>query len=399
MRARALVATGLTLALGTVGLSASAATAAASPQVIVQISSLYQKSHPASILSNSDAGEAQLDPVSSLSRGIIIYLPGGDGGGTIRIEPESGEQLAVGRFSGLSSTSPNTNQVELSVLVGNTFQTVSGGVVDILDLAADSSGRLKRFDVVFRTVTDVPSFSIFGEIRMGQPGDDATILSARQIQWPTVPLGSVPIFSNQRLHNTTGKGVVIGSIPAMAGTQGDFVVVNDRCSGKKLMPGLTCSFSIGFSPKAPGPRVATLTIPVGTVTETVSLSGQAPLGTNSIVISGDDYIDGGTSHTLADGPYTILGAGEPGNYGFRAIEPYGVSYSTVTALFDTPNREPLAVGKHDAIDWSTVLRPSPGTHSTAFRSAAFPAGVGATRAPSMCANSRRDPTETRSWPT
>jgi hypothetical protein len=188
----------------------------------------------------------------------------------------------------------------------------------------------------------------------------------------------VPILSKQRLHNTTGKGVVIGSIPAMAGTQEDFVVVNDRCSGKKLMPGLTCSFSIGFSPKAPGPRVATLSIPVGSVTETVALSGQAPLGTNSIVISGDDYVDGGTSHTLADGPYTILGAGEPGNYSFRAIEPYSVSYDTVSALFATPDRQPLAVGKHDAVSWSTVMNPHSGATKYGIMVSGFSRACGST---------------------
>ena len=93
-----------------------------------------------------------------------------------------------------------------------------------------------------------------------------------------------------------------------------------------------------------GPRPATLTVPTGSTSQTVSLDGTALLGTSSLTTSGADWIDAEktgvtTTHTsTAVSAETVLTLPAGGRYGFQAGDETAVIASGSTA--------PLAVGSH-----------------------------------------------------
>ncbi|RFA22759.1 hypothetical protein B7R25_03930 [Subtercola boreus] len=357
----------LVLAMGAAPSAQAAVPAlAAVTAPIVNLTSLYSSGDPsAAVVGSADSGAATLRATSSLKNGVAVSVPGATAAtsSVIEVVPPSGQLLAPGRYPALSSTAADDAKPRLTVTVGNTSYPVVAGEVDVLDIAANADGTIKRFDIVFRTGDRAPTTVLFGELRLGQPDDTTPVLATRHVEWPQTPVRSTPIVVTERMHNTSSSAVTIGAVAVTAGARADYTISGDQCSNRPLASGASCSLKIGFSPTASGPRVATLSLPVGSSTQTVSLAGTSPLGTNSLVISGRDYVDGGTTHTLGGSAFTVTGMANlstVGGFSFTPLAPNGADPGTAMARFSTAGggSAALPVGTYPAASFQASTHPS-----------------------------------------
>jgi hypothetical protein len=275
----------------------------------------------------SDNGEVTLASYSSLTSGIAL-TPADGGQIGMYISPRPGQSLHDGLYTGVNTTTSNS-----APLVGISIGSLGLGYVgsiDILDIAAGPSGQLERFDVVFDNSYSLAPGAAWGEAEMGEPQQTAVNVGARHLELPPTPVGGAPVESTEWLHNTSTSPVEIGSAAITAGAESDYSISADGCSGKPLAAGATCTLRVGFSPTTGGPRDAVLSLPIGSATENVSLSGAAPLGTTSLTTSGNDLVDSGIpdagpgsgqTHTFANGPYQLIQQPQDG-IEFAAYVPY-----------------------------------------------------------------------------
>lgn len=93
------------------------------------------------------------------------------------------------------------------------------------------------------TLTVTPTYKDFGTIKIGKR--------------------ATAIF---RVKNTAEKGIAdltIGTASIVGTDAGQFTLAagKDRCSGKTIKPGNTCTFKVSFKPTLVNTRVATITLP------------------------------------------------------------------------------------------------------------------------------------------
>ena len=297
-------------------------------------------------------GSSSSISLATLTRGVIMTGPESRGGAGDRvrfsIEPPQGKQLAIGRYTVDSRVQDSTRaRVELSVgSLGEGFV----GDVEVLDLAADATGKITRFDIVFRNGTESPAYAYFGQLRYGQAGDTGAVLSATTIQYPGTPIGSVPTSTTETIFNTTTAPLKIGTTAVTTGATTDFKISDDKCSNTTLAAGAKCTFKVAFVPTKAGPRTGIVTVKAGTTTKTISLAGSAPLGKTGIMYQGNDYVSGGTTHSFPDGSFTtVLGSRGPGDYSFVPMRPYGLDTGADTTRVDVVRYAggPLEVGTFD----------------------------------------------------
>jgi hypothetical protein len=251
--------------------------------------------------------------------------------------PDSGA-LKVGTYNldDESTTVAAANNPDAQIFYGDQ-QLDFQGQLDVLDLAWNSVGTFTRFDVVLGG---------YGEIRFGEPGDIPVSLGQRHIEYSRIPVGFAPVFAPETLHNTSNSAVSLGD-PSISGSAGKDYSLSSSTCGSSLAAGASCAFEIGFSPKAAGPRVASLDIPVAGALQKVSLSGSAPLGTTSITTSGNDSIDNGGSISYVDGPKAVIYVNQQHDgWEFRANTPYNADLDAMTADFEKFGGGSLAKGEH-----------------------------------------------------
>ncbi|MEV8214966.1 fibronectin type III domain-containing protein [Leifsonia sp. NPDC077715] len=273
----------------TLGAGVAEAQAAASASVITDFDTTFLPGAPSGVHLFDDGGAAVLAAGSSATTSIRIDVPNpraGESPYSVEIDaPADGTALHAGHYTGIRSyeTHADLPIVELPYS-GYAF----AGDLDILDIADDATGRLTRFDIVVRDFNDPSPQITFGEFRMGEPEPTPLLLGTRNIEWPTTAVGSVPIVATEWLHNTSAAPVAVGALNIGGAAAADYRLSADTCSNRSLAVGAICSVGVGFSPKAGGPRNATLSIPTGSGTETASLAGTAPLGTNTMTTSSDN---------------------------------------------------------------------------------------------------------------
>lgn len=342
--------TALAVLAGTITPLASASTpaSAATGTAVLSVSSTNDPSYPAG-RQHAAVGRSVTIGVATLSRGITVIGPesrsGAGDGIRVTVEPPQGKALAVGRY-GVDSRSQDPTLARAELTVGSVSQSFVGDV-EVLDLAADASGALTRFDLVFRNGTATPSYAFYGQLRFGQPGDTGAVPSATTIQYPDTPIGSVPITTTETIVNTGSTPVAVGAATV---TSGDFPITADRCSRTTLAAGAKCTFTIGFTPTKAGPRMGVVSIPTGGVTRRISVAGSAPLGTTGITYRGDDYVSGGTTHAFPDGSFaTVVGRSSSDGYAFVPTRPYGLDSGADTTRVEVVRYGggPLQVGTFD----------------------------------------------------
>jgi hypothetical protein len=333
---------------------------AATGTSVLSVSSLHDPDYPIG-RQRVGVGESAVIETASLTRGVTMHHPASTPGGsdymTISVTPEEGKQLALGRYTyDYHAMDPFAAQVRISI---GSIQQAFVGEFEVLDLAADASGKLRRFDIVFRNGTDSSERGLFGQLRFGQPSDTGAVLSATTIRYPNTPIGFVPILATETITNTTGAAVTIGAASVTSGAS-DFRISNDRCSRTTLAPKARCTMQIGFVPSKAGPRAGIASVKVGSGTRQISLTGTVPVGRSGFSYGGNDYISGGTTHSYPDGRF-LNGLGWQASLGwmFSPGTVYGLEGAGDSDIsIQRYDGGPIQVGTFDT---SEAARPVPGS--------------------------------------
>jgi hypothetical protein len=316
---------------------------------------------------------------ATLTAGIEMYgpesKPGASDGVSISITPPDGKPLAIGRYLvDYYSTDWSLPRVMFSA---GGYTHAFRGDIEVLDLAADSTGKIRRFDIVFRYGTEDSTGGFFGQIRLGQPSDTGAVLSSTIMRFPMTPLGSVPILATETITNTTGAPVTIGAASVTSGAT-DFRIANDKCSRTTLAPQARCAMQISFVPTKAGPRTGTASVKIGSATRQISLTGSVPLGKTAFSYGGDDYISGGTTHSFPDGKFTNVLRSQPSlGWIFAPGRPYGLEGAGDSDItIQRYDGGPIQVGTFDT-SWGA--RPEPGsTAKYGFSVSGYGRGCGQT---------------------
>jgi hypothetical protein len=155
-----------------------------------------------------------------------------------------------------------------------------------------------------------PGWVEFGELRLGYP-HTAYDVSPRVVAWPWTTIyprhaaQDVPV----RVRLTSAKAVTAYT-PSVSGPDAaEFPIRKQNCTASLTVSG--CSVWVGFTPKAPGPRHAKLTVPTSAGPTYVSLDGTGGVGTSTWT----------ADVNWTDPPHTehlVMGSASVGN-------PYGIT--------------------------------------------------------------------------
>lgn len=161
-----------------------------------------------------------------------------------------------------------------------------------------------------------PSWVESGELRLGYPQTTYDV-SPRVVVWPwsTIYPGHAAQDVPVRVRLTSAKAVT-AYMPKVYGLDAaDFPIRKQNCTGKLTASG--CTVWIGFTPKAPGPRHAKLTVPTSAGPTSVSLDGTGGVGTSSWT-AGVNWTDPPRTEHLG---MTSVSAGSPYEITSQAWEP------------------------------------------------------------------------------
>ncbi|MCW2524867.1 MAG: hypothetical protein JWO63_3202 [Frankiales bacterium] len=266
--------------------------------------------------------------------------------------PAAGHKLGIGDLPnvgpGISGTGPTP---ALEIVIGSTVQNVVGTDVDILDLAADSAGKVTRFDLVFRTSPARASNGFFGEIRYGEPAAAGQLDSATTIQYPQSAVDGIAVNAVERVRNTSGRAQTVGALSVAGNRRQDFTLHGDTCTRARVPANGTCWVTVSFRPLAAGPSAAILVIPMGETAAHVELDGNAPVGVNEQITSGSDYVDLNRTWDYKDGPYQLDGAASANGgqvLGFAPTAAYDESITPIHVVFSAPTGQRVTAGIHQA---------------------------------------------------
>ncbi|TWX40434.1 hypothetical protein ES689_02965 [Frigoribacterium sp. ACAM 257] len=331
--------------------SAPAPASAAVTTPVLSVSSTHEAGYPRG-RQHAGVGSSASISAATLTGGVTMTGTESKAGAgdsvTVSVQPPQGQRLAIGRYS-IDSRVQDATRARVEMSVGSLSEGFVGDV-EVLDLAADATGKLTRFDIVFRNGTESPAYAYFGQLRLGQAGDTGAVLSATTVQYPGTPIGSVPTSATETIFNTSTAPLSVGTAAVTTGSTTDFRISDDTCSNTTLAAGARCTFKIGFVPTKAGPRQGIVTVRVGATTKQISLAGSAPLGTTGITYKGDDYVSGGTTHSFPDGSFTtVLGSNASDGYSFVPLRPYGLDTGADTTRVDVVRYGggPLAIGTFD----------------------------------------------------
>ncbi|MEY9951073.1 choice-of-anchor D domain-containing protein [Leifsonia sp. EB34] len=320
MGARRVTAVSTVLSLGLLGgglIGIAPADAAAGPQPIVAMQIGFQPT-----FQFGDAGAARI-AWANLSRGIHLSMAGNAGAGiAIDIVPPTDKPLQMGDYQVVYAEQPSDPNVPtVSTDYGGEGAGFTGEL-DIPDLAWNASGQLTRFDIVLQGV---------GELSLGEPQPGTTDLGEHTLAFGAVPRGyrTGPGHQVEWIHNLGSAAESIGAPTFTGQAKADFSASASTC-GTSLAAGATCSFSVGFSPTAGGPRTATMSIPIGGSPQAVALSGVGAIGTTSFSFSGTDPLDKGTTNRFTDGPDAILLSQSANVWTWTAVTPQSDTAAELT---------------------------------------------------------------------
>ncbi|RKR73583.1 fibronectin type III domain-containing protein [Frondihabitans australicus] len=316
-------------ALAAVGLS-SAGVAQASAPVITKPNAIIQlaAANPYVAGAQSFADSGFTFSYADTTRGILATATPKGSFLQFNVAPPVGKPLVAGTY--LYPGGDDTTLVPLA----DAAPHAPGDIMDVLDVASSpTDGTITRFDAVIEGV---------GEFRFGEnESASAVIVGSRHIVFPESFVGSPALTSVETLHNTGTSKVALGT-PVTSGQSHAAYRVSQSTCGASLAAGATCSLLIGFSPTTGGPADAALTIPVGTTTETVSLSGTAYLGTSSITVGGSDPVDKGVTTSAVAGKAAMYEA-HGGEYSFEADDP-STGDEIANVVLEAPNYGTLPLG-------------------------------------------------------
>jgi PKD repeat protein len=283
----------------------------------------------------------------TLTRGIDLWVmtPGSDTSMGITVTPPTGHPLKPGHYRHLYlDTSGTVPRVTVSTgYAGDVFN----GDLDIRELTADSTGKITSFDIVLGGSDLQWGSPLWGQIRANQPESPRYTVANRAHSFPSTPVGGQRIYATQWVRNTASTGVAVGRAALSAGSTADYTIADDRCSGTVLAPGAQCSLRVGFSPKAAGPRNATMSIPIDGSTQRIELNGWAPPGKSSITIS-SEVLAQPPGSTFANGKYLVWAARVFSNTSFAAAP--RAEHADASVGIRHGRQQALTLGRHMVSD-------------------------------------------------
>ena len=295
-------------------------------------------------------GGAYLSSDSSTRHLFVVF-----DGGFLEISAALNEDLHIGAYPAQPGGGQGSQNEEFRISFGSGVATQQG--FEIRDLAADASGKVTRFDIVFEGVP------YFGEVRMGEP-EAPVRLTATDLVWPQTPVKSQRIWVVQSLRNTTASPAVVGKAIVKGAAATDWAIREDTCSTTTVPAGGACTLQVGFSPKAAGVRAAVLRVPVSGQTASMAMTGTAPAGITRFSSWGDDVIHGGKrfTDTESDGRTKFFdGWNGGGYYDFSGVSAYGGPDSLHDWLLSIPGDHRITNGRHtftgygDSNSWGSLL--------------------------------------------
>src|SRR5262245_37615125 len=141
-------------------------------------------------------------------------------------------------------------------------------------------GEITRLWLVFERWCS-PSWVEHGELRLGYP-QAAYDVSPRVVAWPwtTVYPGQAAEQVPIKVRLTSPGPVTVGTPSVSGADAGDFPIRRRNCTNVALAEA-GCTVWVGFTPTAPGPRHATLTVPTSAGPADVPLDATGGVGTSN----------------------------------------------------------------------------------------------------------------------
>jgi hypothetical protein len=179
----------------------------------------------------------------------------------------------------------------------------------------------------------------FGEIRLGYP-TTAYDTSPRVVRWPDgTEVGRASSDVPVTLRRTSTRTIDVTSVSVTGRHARDFPIRQNACTGPLGSEG--CVVRVGFAPRGPGPRHATLRVATTAGTTSISLDGAGALGRTDWVV-GVDYEDPSMPDEHLELPYSFSW-GLPYELGSQA---YGADGIVWDAFFDLAGNDIFTPGHY-----------------------------------------------------
>lgn len=184
-----------------------------------------------------------------------------------------------------------------------------------------------------------------GHVQFGYPATTYNV-SPRVVTWPwstVYPGNRAPEDHAVNVRLTSSKTVTVSQPKVTGADAADFPIDQQNCGGKKLTTA-GCVIWVGFTPKKPGPRHATLVVPTSAGSTSISLNGLGGIGTSTWTVSTD------WSGTPPNFSMPSISAGDP-----YSVISQGDGTNLWTADFATHNGKPLQPGT--TYNYSSAISP------------------------------------------
>lgn len=179
----------------------------------------------------------------------------------------------------------------------------------------------------------------FGEIRLGYP-TGAYDTSPRVVRWPDgTKVGRASSDVPVTLRRTSTSAVDVTSVSVTGRHAGDFPIRQNACTGPLSPEG--CVVRVGFAPRGPGPRHASLRVATTAGVTSISLDGAGALGRTDWVVD-VDYEDPSMPDEHLELPYSFSW-GVPYELGSQA---YGADGIVWDAFFDLAGNDTFTKGHY-----------------------------------------------------
>lgn len=234
---------------------------------------------------NARISVGQSNQVDHEELGIAVQDYSGETGVSLGFGSRDGSQepLAVGYYADAQRI-PFTDPGRPGISMGwFGFCDTQSGNFEIRDISRDGP-RITRVWITFHRYCDDRQ-PIFGEVRFGYPVGVSDV-SPRIIRWPegTYP-GRASYDTAVHVRPTASNTAEVTAVSIIGGHAGDFPIRDNGCAGVVGSQG--CEIRVGFTPQAPGPRHAELSVATSSGTTRVSLDGAGALGQSDWVLDVD----------------------------------------------------------------------------------------------------------------
>lgn len=231
-----------------------------------------------------------------------VAVSGGSSGDSfdLHVAAPPGELLEPGEYEGAQRASfREAGRPGIDVSGDGRGCNQVEGRFTVLDIAA-TGDTVDRLHVLYEQHCEGGVAALFGEIRYRVPGGDTDLLVAPgNVAWPVTHPGvgarPVPVT----FQNTGLRPIEFGQ-PAIEGDSDSFSVVSNTCTST-VVADESCVVYVRFTPAAPGPHTAVLTVPDDTQAgaRRIPLTGVGESGTTSWRMRSEpgDYIGGGRPTT------------------------------------------------------------------------------------------------------